>query len=286
MTLSQQIESDLRTHTALGTKPPYRLTLQAMAAHFDASIQPVRTAVDHLLEQHWLLRNADGLALNPQKKGRIAPSPRHALRPDLHALLSERIIQHSLRGEKVFLREEETAAQFKVGRSVLRAALNRLTGDGLLEHIPRRGWRVRAYSEAQMLDYLEVRETLELRALDLASNRLDTEQLKRMAKANTPTLRDPLRIDNQLHAYWIECADNRYITDFFAQHGRYYTALFDYASLAGSIVAEMAAQHRAILEALLQGEQAKARRVLRQHIRSQRPNVVRLMDRLPANQIL
>jgi len=281
MTISQQIEAELRMYVSTGEEAPYRLTLEAMAEHFGASIQPARTAVTTLLSENWLLRNeTGGLVMNPRKKGKGVPDDNQnsVSRLDIGELLEESIIRHSLRGESVFLREEETATQFNVGRSVLREMFNRLTGDGLLEHIPRRGWQVRAYSEEQMLDYLEVRETLELRALDLAQDRFEVKELGRLIERNTPSPNDPLRIDNGLHAYWTECAGNRYITDFFAQHSRYYAALFDYATLAGAIVEEMAAQHREILEALIQGEQVKARRILRQHIRAQRPNITRMLE--------
>jgi DNA-binding GntR family transcriptional regulator len=104
------------------------------------------------------------------------------------------------------------------------------------------------------------------------------KELERLLDQNTPNPQDRLRIDNGLHAYWVTCAANRYIMDFFTQHSRYYAALFDYATLTRSIVEEMAAQHREILEALMQGQQARARKFLRQHIRAQRPNITELLE--------
>ena len=279
MTLSKQIESDLCAYADQGRNPPYPLTLHAMAAHFEVSIQPVRTAVDSLLRQNRLMRDASGrLLMNPAKQALTrAHTNTDAGRPDVAALLTDRIIRHSLRGEDIFLREEETADQMGVGRSVLRAALNRLNGAGMVEHVPRRGWRVRAFSEKRMLDYLDVRESLEVRAMDLARNRLDPTALSQFLASNTPGADGLARMDNGLHAYWIAQARNRYIEDFFAQHGRYHAALFDYATMAGEVIAEMAAQHRVIIEALLHARWSHARSALREHIRSQRPNVNRLM---------
>lgn len=279
-TLSQQIECDLREAVCLGKAPDYPLTLNGVAKHFGVSIQPVRTAVNTLLEERWLLRGAQGrLAMNPKQKGKSTePShPDHAT-PDIATQLEQIAIQHSLRGEGLFLREEETAEQLGVGRTVLRGALTRLAGRGLLEHMPRRGWLVVTYDEARMLKYLEVREVLELKAIDLAKDHLEEDVLKRMLEGNTPDANGNTRLDDTLHAYWIERAGNAFITGFFKQYGAYHTALFRYAGSAGSFVPEMAASHCNILEALLERHYGEAKRLLRQHIRAQRPIMARLLE--------
>jgi DNA-binding GntR family transcriptional regulator len=198
-------------------------------------------------------------------------------RSDAEVRLTQLVIESSLRGESVFLREEESAEQLGVGRTVVRAMLSRLSGRGIVEHVPRRGWQVCAFSESRMGEYLEVRELLELRALELAADRLERKELDRLLIRNSPMKNGRVRIDNALHGYWIERAGNRYISEFFSLHGQYFAALFDYASLEGSIIAEMAGQHHAILRALLDGNIGTAKKVLRLHIRSQRPNVARLM---------
>jgi len=282
MTIAQQIEAELQGCASRGDIPAYRLTLTAIAARFNASIQPVRTAVDALLRDGWLLRDAQRqLLLNPAKQGCAVhyEMPSSAPGPDVETAMTELVIRASLRGESIFLREEESAEKLGVGRTVVRAILGRLSGRGLVEHVPRRGWKVSAFSEARMGEYLEVRELLELRALELSADRLDPKKLERLIERNSPTATGRVRIDNSLHGYWIEQAGNRYISEFFARHGPYYTTLFDYASLESSVVAEMAEQHGQILRALLDGNLAVAKRVLRGHIRSQRPNVACLMER-------
>ena len=283
-TISQQIESELRIAVSNGKAPPFRLTLLAMAEHYEVSIQPVRTAVDMLLKEQWLLRTAQGrLVLNPEKKGAAVslPAPVKAnAQPDVGAKLEEIIVQRSLRGEEVFLREEDTAEQMGIGRTILRAELTRMHGRGLMEHVPRRGWRVVGYSESRMLEYLDIRETLELKALDLAKDKLEARVLERLLVRNTPTARGKTRIDDGLHAYVIERSGNRFIKGFFEQFGAYHTALFNFASLEGAFLAEMAAQHHTLLEALLVRDYSRARLVLSLHIRMQRSNVAQLLKRI------
>ncbi len=280
MTIAQQIEAELQGFASRGEQPDYRLTLVEIAVRFDASIQPVRTAVDALLRDGWLLRDGQRrLVLNFAKKGcAVRCETAVEARPDVETKLTELVIKASLRGESVFLREEESAELLGVGRTVVRSILGRLSGRGLVEHVPRRGWQVCAFSEERMGEYLDVRELLEIRALELSASRMDPKELERLLERNTPGKDGEIRIDNALHGYWIEQAGNRYIQEFFALHGQYYTTLFDYASLESSVVEEMAAQHHDILKALLEGNLSAAKRVLSRHIRSQRPNVSHLLE--------
>jgi DNA-binding GntR family transcriptional regulator len=94
-----------------------------------------------------------------------------------------------------------------------------------------------------------------------------------------PGMRRP-RLDNDLHAYFVEKADNPYIRDFFERHGAYYTSVFDFAAPETCLVSEMAEQHRAILDALIARDWAGARAALSRHIRAQRPTVKNLLRRI------
>ena len=132
-----------------------------------------------------------------------------------------------------------------------------------------------------MRAYLDVRVTLELKALDLARPRIAKDEVRRMLAGNTPEGGSGApRLDNQLHQYFIEKSGNRYLRDFFRQYGGYYTALFDYATLGAEVVADMAAQHREILGHVLAGHWAKARAELAHHIRAQEPVLRRMRARL------
>jgi DNA-binding GntR family transcriptional regulator len=188
------------------------------------------------------------------------------------------VLRLSLRGESVFLREEETAEQFGVGRTVMRTILSHMAGRGFVQHVPRCGWRVCAFSRQQMDEYLELREMLEMRALELSSGRLEAKELERLLERNSPTKTGRLRIDNALHRYWIDNSGNRYISEFFDRHGQYYVMLFDYATLEKSALAEMAEQHCEMLQALLKGNVKAAQKTLHRHIQLQHPNVSYLME--------
>lgn len=282
MTISEQVEAELQAFASRGKSPSYRLTLTAIAVHFNSSVQPVRTAVNALLQGKWLLRDEQQqLVLNPSKKGAAVSLQAQvdATREDAEARLTDMVLRLSLRGESVFLREEETAEQIGVGRTAIRTILSCMAGRGLVQHVPRCGWRVCAFSRQQMDEYLEIREMLEMRAMELALGQLDGKELDRLLERNSPTNTGRLRIDNSLHRYWIDMAGNRYMAEFFDRHGQYYAMLFDYATLEKSALAEMAEQHCDMLRAMKDGKLKLAQSVLHQHIQQQYPNVSYLMER-------
>jgi DNA-binding GntR family transcriptional regulator len=282
MTISEQIENELRAHVLIGEAPPYSLTLNGIAKHFDVSLMPVRSAVETLVEQKFLFRGANGrLSANPRRRSRNGTKSIDEFKTPLPVAPDKRITDHiidlSLRGVDECLREEITAEQFGIGRTVLRRILNRLAGEGIIEHLPRRGWHVRPFREKDMLDYIDLRETLELDALGLAQPRLEAGFLGEILEGNTAAKNGKPRLDNRLHRYWIDLAGNRYLSEFFDQNGIYFDTLFARAVLDDETVARRAKEHRTILKALLANDLEKAKTALSRHIRDQRNHVARLL---------
>lgn len=270
-TLSQYIAEDLAAHPLA---PGASVTLDALAKRYQVSLTPVRQAVRELVEAGVLEKTATGRLVYRNNTVAVAP-PEPATLRQWEDDLKREILARTLHGESDFLREEGLAERFGVGRTALRHVLSRLAGQGFLTHEVRRGWRVRALLLSDVAAYLVVRERLELLALELAMPRLDHERLSQLRANNTDA-----GLDNTLHAVLIETADNRYISEFFERQGVYFAALFDWATPEADRVAEMAAQHRAIVEALLQNEMLAAQELLGAHIRAQQSIVEALLTRI------
>lgn len=258
-----------------GQQPPTELTLESLADHYEVSFTPVRAAVAELVAEGVLLKGVNRRLV-------AAPIPAHVLRSpselpepprDLLKVVESDLIRLSLDGEAAFLREEAAAQRYGVSRSAIRNIFHRLAGLGLLLHIPRRGWQVRPFRQEDMQAFNEIREVLELKALELAQPRIAPPKIQAMLDGNrlpTSEAQCP-QIDNSLHAYIIEQAGNPYIRDFFERQGRYYEILFDWEDQDRETAIETVRQHRQILEAVLRQDWQSARSALSWHIRWNHP---------------
>jgi DNA-binding GntR family transcriptional regulator len=286
MRITAYIKNDLRARIMSGATLPDKLTLTGLSDHYRVSLMPVRTAVAELVDEGYFEKQDNGrFAVNPAKVGGGPTGAATLAEPptDWHKVLRADLIRRSLRGQAVQLKIAATAERFGIGRTRVHSMFHRLAGAGLLEHVPRRGWRVHPFREADLDAYLEVREVLEFRALDLAAGRLDPAALQGLLDRNVPrTGRTPARFDNRLHRYWVDQSQNRYIRDFFDRHGAYYAALLDYAAIGEPLLSEMAGQHRAILEALLDRQWQRAKDALARDIRRLRPIMKDTIQRLEA----
>ncbi|MDR2256353.1 MAG: GntR family transcriptional regulator [Arthrobacter sp.] len=78
----------------------------------------------------------------------------------LTATLRDRVITGVLAPGTVVI-EPALAREFQVSKTPVREALQRLTHDGLIEVLPKRGYLVRAMTQADLRDVIELRELLE-----------------------------------------------------------------------------------------------------------------------------
>lgn len=284
MTLAQHIERDLRERILTG-RTPVSLTLDALAHEYEVSHMPVREALAALVEEKLLVRARKGgpLEIDRARAAKLAQAPPTEDREasiDWSGELGEEVVRLSLHGYDGYLRENATASRFGISRATVRSVFLRLSGRGMLEHVPRCGWLVRPFREEDATGYLEIRELLERKALQLAVPHLERDELERYLEENRPDPDGNPRLDDSLHGYWIARSRNRYIQDFFEHHGPYFWAIFQYAAVAQSDELAKAVEHRAILEALLASDLGSADEALTEHIRGQRGTLARAIEGL------
>jgi DNA-binding GntR family transcriptional regulator len=285
MTLADHVYEDLASRIESKDALPCKLTFSALAKHYKVSLTPVRTAVTRLVSEGHLKTLDNGrLQVSdspPAAKRRAKPSVPLELPTDREATIRADLIRMSLMGDTRYIREAAAAARYGIGRTVLRPILSRLAGQGLLEHVPRCGWRVRTFDTKDLSDFIEVRTALELKALEEARPKLQKDVLEQFLEGNRSSGDMQVgALNNNLHSYWIKLSGNRYIIDFFERQAVYYTTLFDYAAPEAHVVEEMAGQHREILQALIDERWNDAKKALLRHIRDQKPIVQQLMQQI------
>ena len=256
------------------------LTVQGLSEHYGVSYTPVREAIGELIEVGLIRKKSNGRleAITPKKRSKKSnfQTQKESQKKPVENITKE-LVEISLGGEESFVREEATASKHGLTRSTLRQILQRLAGEGILEHVPRRGWRVKPFSQEDMDAFIEVREVMELKALDLAKAKLpspESQRKLRQIKENNQLAngkKGQAKIDNSLHAYFIDLAANPYINDFFNRHGRYFTILFNWEGENEKAAAEAVSQHHEIIDALLAQNWSLAKKRLSHHLHSNHP---------------
>ena len=274
MTWSGFIAKDLKSRIVHGEGVPTPLTLHALARHYNVSITPVQAAVNMLVREGVIKKTAGGrLSVSVEAAGKArgkglvtAPEPPK----DFYKVISEDLVAQSLQGKSHFLRETQTAQRYGVSGTRLRQIFSRLAGEGLIEHVPRQGWRLRAFRQEDMDAFVRVREAMEILALELAKPKMDKGRLKELLELLNAREKEG-KTDDTIHAYLQDVADNGYIKDFFARHGSYFRVLATWESQDPEAMREATEEHRGILEALIAEDWGTAKQRLSHHIRENYP---------------
>ena len=192
------------------------------------------------------------------------------------------------------LSEPSVAERLGASRTPVRAALARLAEEGLVEAIPSGGFAVKAFTEKEIRDAIELRGALEGLAARFAAERgappaALAEMRKLLARIGAVVEREAVTeadfseyvaLNEHYHTLLIEAADSGVLA---RQIGR--VVALPFASPSGFVMAQGALpearvvltvaqeQHRAVLEAIEHREGARAEALMREHARLARRNL-------------
>ena len=170
--------------------------------------------------------------------------------------------------------EQELAETLKVSRTPIREALIRLQRDGLIKVIPRHGMIVLPISLTDIQETHELLTSLESLAVQRAATRqLSQEELERLDRSmkimDEAYQKSDIKVwaaeDEDFHRLVVELSGNRILIDvvnnfwFRARRARH-TMLSMRTDIADSIK-----EHALLIEAIRNGESAKAREILENH---------------------
>ncbi len=209
------------------------------------------------------------------------PIPRTNLGEEVYRLLWKRILDGRLRpGDK--LSDLRLSQELGVSRTPTREALQRLVSDGIVRAERNRGFFVASFSASDIAEIYDLRATLETMALREAAPRLTSDLLMsaqidldvsegRLNAARTESEKLEahtafLEVDRGFHRSLVELAGNsrlqNIVEGLWAQ-----IAVFQWAGGFRDHWTEAAiTRHRAIIAALLQGDEQRATEELRQHV--------------------
>jgi len=172
------------------------------------------------------------------------------------------------------LREEVLARQLRCSRTPVREALQRLRVEGYLQRGRRRGLTVAEPTQEELLDLCVVRETLEGLAARLAARGITTSEVyfleelcRDMEQAlQREDLQELARLNAEFHAVIWRAARNRYLARelqrIWLLITRQPVTTLGYPGRAREALDE----HRALLEAIREGDADRAEQLARQHM--------------------
>ena len=177
------------------------------------------------------------------------------------------------------LEERGLAKTLGLSRTPLRAALNLLEGEGLLERLSNRALRV---VEVTVEDYLEIiylRKLLDSIAAEQAAHQIhipDLMKLKQRIEKNLarkkPSLEEHLTIDFELHDMIAAATGNRLLRSIVNDLHR--RARLGKVDRLLPRVLESGKEHLAIIDALLKHNSERARAAMLKHLESVKLNLI------------
>jgi GntR family transcriptional regulator, vanillate catabolism transcriptional regulator len=186
-------------------------------------------------------------------------------------------------------------AELGASRTPIRLAFEELTKEGLLERLPTRGFRVKAFNAKELADAIDVRGALEGMAARLVAERglapQDLAAMQRCVEEGAALLREAaqqdLLIDAErwiamnasFHATLVRAADNSALASALAHVSKTPLAGAAALSLHGmsptleyTFIQRAQQDHEDIVAALQAGEGARAEALMREHARRSRDN--------------
>jgi DNA-binding GntR family transcriptional regulator len=195
--------------------------------------------------------------------------------------LKQDILSCELRpGAQIF--EGELAQRYGTSKTPVREALNLLGQEGLVEVLPRRGYLVAPVTLRDVQEVFQLRLLLETAAAELAAEHITEDSLRQLRAlvAVRYTYRDRasysrfLRANRAFHVAVAEASGNRRLAQFVGKLLEDMERILHLGLDLRDSADEMAAEHGELVDALLRGDGALARRVVTDQLQSSRKRVL------------
>jgi len=170
--------------------------------------------------------------------------------------------------------ERELQERLGLGRTPVREALRDLARDQLVEVYPRRGIVVSGVDAGDLAELSEVRVMLESQAARLAAIRREPQDLAETIGlldelARLPGAHDErqlIELDQRIHRHVYRCAHNAFLEETLERHYVLTLRIWHLALDRVDCLHDAVDEHRELLEAIRDGEGARAAAVMRAHV--------------------
>jgi DNA-binding GntR family transcriptional regulator len=183
-------------------------------------------------------------------------------------------------GAQIF--ENELAARYGMSKTPVREALNLLGQEGLVQVLPRRGYLVAPVTLRDVQEVFQLRLLLETAAAELAAEHITEEALRQLNAlvAVRYTYRDRasyarfLRANRAFHVAVAQASGNQRLAAFVGKLLEDMERILHLGLDLRDSAEEMAAEHGELVDALLKGDGALARKVVTEQLQNSRKRVL------------
>ncbi|WP_108262825.1 GntR family transcriptional regulator [Mangrovicoccus ximenensis] len=172
-----------------------------------------------------------------------------------------------------FIEEAQACALAEVSRTPVREALNRLAAEGFLDMLPRRGAMVRHVTAQELVDLYGARKLIEGHAAEVIceSGLGAPEEMRQLAvqmEATSPEdALTQVELNGRFHAVLMAHCNNQILIRMAESLSASVTRIgFSAFSIDQDRKAVIDREHRALIEALDDGDAARAREILKLHL--------------------
>lgn len=173
------------------------------------------------------------------------------------------------------LSENEIKNQISVGRTPIREALNKLENENLVRIFPKRGIFVSNITVKDVLNIYDIREVLEVYAVELASANLTEDQLLPYLTFYQSQTggegQSNEEMDKKFHTLIYDGADNNYLCTILKSLYDQNTRIRRLSNIkVNNRRRDTGSEHLRIIEAILAGDTAKAKQHMKKHVQTGR----------------
>jgi DNA-binding GntR family transcriptional regulator len=170
----------------------------------------------------------------------------------------------------------DLAKRLGVSRTPVNNALSILANEGFLDFVPNQGYTVHQITRAEAGDLYELREIIELGAIEKALEHHSAEKLEilRQQKCLYETSvienvsRGRFALDQEFHASYIRMAENPYLTDYFREIYQRIFLRHRIEGLPAGRAKQVVLEHSDIYDAIRQRNLKSARQLIKRHIQA------------------
>jgi len=171
------------------------------------------------------------------------------------------------------INEQDLMVRLGIGRTPIREALRALAQEHLVDVYPRRGIFVAAVDARNLASLSEVRSALEPLAARLAATRLDDndrveldELIVELADLHDPEERHLMEVDQRIHHFVYRTSHNEFLAAALDEYYMHALRIWFLALDRVTHLEDAVLEHRAILEAIRDGDGDRAATVMSTHV--------------------